>query len=695
MATYTQQKRFLKVATPLGDDAMFLAGFRGQEAMSSMFGFHLELLSANQSITAKDIVGKNVTFSVVLPDGTERFFNGFVNRFQAGPMRAEGMRRYRAEVVPWLWFLSQRQNCRIFQNKKVADIIEAIFKELNFNDYELKLKKTSYKPREYCVQYRESDANFLGRLMEEEGIYYFFRHENGKHVMVIGDDASSYLACAEAEVEYLDGSLAPNHINAWDHQYGFCAGKWTMVDYNFEKPSTSLLASAKTVLTLPGIDKYEVYQPGTYAEKADGEALAKLRMEQVEANYETVNAASNCRSFVCAGKFKLKRHEVKDEVGKNYVITSISYEASDETYFNAGGGQSYSNSFNCIPANLPCRPSLQSEIPRIYGPQTAVVVGPKGEEIYTDKYGRIKVQFHWDREGKKDENSSCWVRVAQSWAGNKFGVQFIPRISQEVVVEFIDGDPDQPIVTGVVYNAEQMPPWALPDNKTQSGIKTLSSKGGGGANELRFEDKKDAEEIYVHAQKDLNQLVKNDATETVERDARYTVNRDKFTEIKNDFHETIKRDELREVGRDQNLKVKGKHATEVEKSFSLTVKEDVSEVFKKNHSVEVTKDHTLKAENIVFEATKNITLKVGQTSLVLASDGLSVSTTGKVELKGTQGVTIEGTSGVKIEGTGEVSVKSKSTVAVEGTVGATVSGLKTDVTAKAMLTLQGTLVKIN
>jgi type VI secretion system secreted protein VgrG len=290
-------------------------------------------------------------------------------------------------------------------------------------------------------------------------------------------------------------------------------------DYNFETPATNLLTGATTVVKLPANDKYEMYDyPGGYGKKADGDAATKLRMEGEETSFDVVSGAGTCTSFTPGGKFTLKSHDSPSERGKCYVVTKISHSAEDRSYTaGAGSGLCYSNTFACIPDAVTFRPARNTPRPIVQGPQTAVVVGKEGEEVNVDKYGRVKVQFYWDRQGKKDENSSCWVRVAEGWAGKSWGTMFLPRIGQEVVVDFLDGDPDRPIVTGRAYNAERMPPYELPKNQTRSTIKSRSCKDGGAAhfNELRFEDRKGSEQVFLHAERDMDRRVKNDSREFV------------------------------------------------------------------------------------------------------------------------------------------------------------------------------------
>jgi type VI secretion system secreted protein VgrG len=512
--TYTQATRVFEVDTPLGKDVLLLRAFSGTEAISQLFSFELDMLSENDAISYDSIVGKNVTIRITLADESDRYLNGFISQFvQRG--RDTNLTAYHATMVPWFWFLSQTTDCRIFQNKKVPDIITQVFGEYGFTDFEVRLFG-SYSPREYCVQYRETDCHFLSRLMEEEGIFYFFEHQAGKHVLVMGDDVGSHKVCPNQATAKCDLPTvyvrSEDRITGWEDHENYRPGVVTHTDYNFEMPTTSLMATAK------GKQKYEKYDyPGEYKTKGDGDRLARIRLQEQQMPQAVIRGRSDCRAFGAGYHFTLEDH-YRGDLNKDYLLTAVSHTAIQNPNYRSGTGGAeteYSNSFQCIPYATPFRPMRTNLIPVVGGPQTAMVVGPPGEEIFTDKYGRVKVQFYWDREGKFNDNSSCWIRVSQPWAGKTWGGIEIPRIGQEVVVDFLEGDPDRPLITGRVYNQGQMPPWALPAKKNVSGVKSNSTKGGGGYNELSFDDTKGSEVVTVHAQRDMNTKVENNVTITV------------------------------------------------------------------------------------------------------------------------------------------------------------------------------------
>ena len=678
MADPTQENRQLVVETPLGKDALLLASFSGHEEISRLFSYRLEMVSTKDTIPPKDIVGKNVSFSVRRPDDSFRHFNGFVRRFSRGS-RVGGLQTYEAEVVPWLWFLTQTADCRIFQDKTVPEIVEQIFKDLGFTDFEKGEIKGSHPKWEYCVQYRETDFNFVSRLMEQEGIFYFFKHEKGKHTLVLADQKGAIKDSPEKEVHFAysrSSSSRSDDITSWDHQFEFTPGKWAQTDYNFiqhparstETPSSLLMTNENTLVKIPGRDKFEIYDyPGEYEVKGDGSADTKLRMEEDDVRHDIVQAASTCKTFNAGFKFKVTGPEWKSEEG-TYVITSITHSATEPATYDGGGGvaQDYSNTFTCIPEAVNFRPARTTPKPVIQGSQTAVVVGPRGEEIFTDEHGRVKVQFYWDREGKRDDKTSCFIRCQQTSAGLGWGSMFIPRIGQEVVVSYLEGDPDRPLITGVVYNAEQTPAYKLPDEKTKSYIKTNSTQGGDGYNELRFEDKKDKEQIFIHAQKDIDTRVLNDSRERIignrhqiigfEKDGKK--GGDQREMVFQDKHLTIKRNQIEHIGGNFELLVGkgeedggnvdiviGKVKKElIEDNSHLHIKKDLAEKIDGSQSLTVGGSLQAKmGQNFMSEAGQEIHIKAGMTCIIEAGMQLSLKVGGNFIDIGPAGVTIMGT----------------------------------------------------
>jgi type VI secretion system secreted protein VgrG len=581
---FTQTDRALKIDSPLGADKLLLRAIAGQEAISQLFRFQLDLISEDDAIPFDGIVGKNVTLHLEIADG-ERTWNGFISRFSQGA-RDDRFSTYHAEMVPWLWFLTRTADCRIFQNLTVPDIVQKIFKDLGFQDYKLQLY-SSYRKRDYCVQYRETDFNFVSRLMEEEGIYYFFQDENGKHTMVLADDAAAHQMCPgqpKARCEQVSGGWHPDDvITELRVEQEFRPSAWAHTDYNFETPSTNLMV---TVQEQP---KYEIYDyPGIYPKRSDGDKLAKMRLQETVALKSRVAGQSTCRNFNTGYLVEITDHYRKD-INQKWLLTAVYHQATMGGSYETGTaseGLHYTNTFECIPSSVPFRPPRMTPKPHVQGCQTAVVVGPGGEEIYTDKYGRVKVQFFWDREGKRNESSSCWMRVSYPWAGKSWGGIHIPRIGQEVIVDFVEGDPDEPIIVGRVYNAEETPPWGLPGKAVISGFKSDSTKGGGGYNEFSMDDTKGNELINVHAQFDQQKKV--------EHDERVDVGRDRTEHVGRDEQITIDHDRTEKVGHDEKILIQHDKTEVVNHDRALQVDHDKTELVHHNKSIQIDGDHSEK-----------------------------------------------------------------------------------------------------
>ncbi len=615
---YTQTNRRIAISTPLGADELLLRSFSGSEAISQIFHFDLELLSANPSIDLESITGKQVTISATLPDGSERYWNGFISRFAQGGQDSR-MASYRAEMSPWLWFLSRTADCRIFQHKKVPEIVEQIFKDLGFKHYSFRLHG-DFVEREYCVQYRETDLNFVSRLLEEEGIYYFFEHFEDKHVLVLANAPTEHKPCprqAKARCELSAGGVREDDvILGVTVQHELRPGSFMHTDYNFETPSTSL------AVKLNGKNPYEIYDyPGEYLRRAEGDGLARIRLQEQAVPGLVLHGTSDCRAFTSGYQFELTDH-YRDDLNRSYVITAIRHSVSQADYSTgatADGELSYVNSFECIPADVPFRPPRITPQPVVQGCQTAVVVGPAGEEIYTDKYGRVKVQFHWDREGKRDENSSCWIRVSSPWAGKGWGGLQIPRIGQEVIVDFLEGNPDQPIIVGRVYNAQQTPPFGLPGGAVISGFKTNSTKGGGGYNQLSMDDTKGNELIHIHAQFDMD------------------------TKVEHDERVNIGRNRTEQVGVDESITIGNNRTEKVGVNESITIGNNRTESVGVNETISIGSNRT---ETV--GANESITVALTRTRNVGVNEMVNIGAAQEITIGGLQAIAVGATRAVTV-----------------------------------------------
>lgn len=724
---YTQDNRQLAITTPLGTDKLLLEEASISEGISELFQITVFMLSQPGSTVEFDkLLGQSVTITLEVAadkeggEPTKRYYNGIVVRLgQGGRINAalseEHFVRYQAVIVPSAWVLSKTTQSRIFQQKSVPDILKEVLVPFTVD---FKLQGT-YEPRNYCVQYRETDLAFAQRLMEDEGIYYYFTHADGSHKMVVCDNTSGHADVDPATVFYRrGGEKAPTHgferyhrVRVWTMSQELGTGEYTLWDYNFELPDKNLEAKKQLLSTAAagsrthklktgGMDSTESYDyPGGFAHRFDGidpagsEQASKLqgvfsdndrtvglRMEETASPLLTIDGEGNCRQFTAGHKFKLDDHY--DTANGEYVLKRVEHEISLAGAYTSrvSAELKYSNRFQCIPVAVPYRPPRVTPRPRVDGTQTATVVGPNGQEIFTDKYGRVKVQFHWDRLGIRDANSSCWVRVATTWAGNKWGAIHIPRIGQEVIVDFLEGDPDKPIIVGSVYNANNMPPYLLPENQTKSGIKSRSTLKGGEDhfNELRFEDLKGKEEIYFHAEKDFKRVVENNDVLEVGSDKA------------DDGSQTIKiyknRTETVETGNETITISKGNRKIEVKEG------NDDHLVKKGYRKVEVTKGndtHLIKGGNRAVEIDKGddkLTIKAGDQTVTLNSGATTTSAGKSILLK-------VGSNSIKIDQKG-VTI-SGANLTLSGTTKVSISALNTDIGGSAMMKITGGLVKIN
>jgi type VI secretion system secreted protein VgrG len=553
------------VTTPLDDGVMALERMEGHETLGRPFSYDLSLVSTNWDIDLSTLLGLPMTVHVNMPTGKTRHFNGIVIR--ASHLDVEDrFARYSVTLQPWLSLLDHRADCRIFQSSSIPDIIKEVFRRAGFSDFDDgALDQDAYGKLEYCVQYRETDFNFVSRLMEHAGIYYFFKHEEDKHTLVLADSPGAHAAPPDyAEVEYKAQKESsqddPEHLSSWVVAQQMRSGGFASTDFDFKAPRTGLLSTLSAPQDYANADTEVFDYPGDFLTKSDGDARVKMRLEERQFEYEMVQASGDVRGLGSGDLFSLTDYP-RDDQNKEYLVITALYSIHAGDFESGSGGGASADEFRLgitlLDSQVPYRPPLRARKFRVEGPQTAIVVGASGEEIWTDKYGRVMVQFHWDRYGMSDEKSSCWVRVSQVWAGAKWGAMHIPRIGQEVIVDFLEGDPDRPIITGRVYNGDNMPPYDLPANRTQSGIKSRSSKGGAPSNfnEIRFEDKKGSEELFIQAEKNETINVKNNQSSSVGADRSLSVGGSETVSIGKSRTETVGTDESVTIGANQTLKV--------------------------------------------------------------------------------------------------------------------------------------------
>lgn len=642
----------MRIDTPLDEDFLLINKLSATEGISELFQFEVELLHDEGEETSDeptivemtDILGQEVSITITQGDETTRQLNGIVNWFSQGN-RDGRFTQYYATIVPKIWLLTQNSQSRIFQQKSVPDILKEVFAEYEMAEPKFEVQQDQYKPRDYCVQYQETDFDFVSRLMEEEGIYYYFEFADNTHQMIIADTPQSHYDCpSKHEIDFFtEVKDEPEYVTAiytWQTDYRLQTGMVTNWDFNFQIPKKPLQGSATSLFNAGGNQELEKYDyPGGYGRKyddvtpdgksqkgtlsdvfTDNERTVKTRQEELDARYRNFRATSDCCSFTPGYRFKMMTHPVKD-FNVLHTLVSVNHEViqspdyvSDQNVANA-----YQNSFTCLfhGSNPPFRPARKTPKPLVRGSQTAFVVGPEGEEIFTDQYGRIKVQFHWDRDASDGKNSSCWIRVAQSWAGKNWGTMFIPRVGMEVICEFLEGDPDRPIVTGCVYNAEAMPPYKLPDEKTKMTIKSDSSVGGQGFNEFRFEDLKGHEQIFMHGEKDLDVRIKNDRREWTGNDQHLVVKRDRREKIESDTHLIVGRDQIEKIERDRHVHVVYNEIIHIDKNQSIKVGADLV--------TEATGKISLKGTGgVVIESPAGITLKCGGSLVHVHPGGVDI-----------------------------------------------------------------------
>jgi len=505
------QPRTVIARTPLPPEMLAFRGVVGHEALSQLFELDVDLVSPSHSLDMKQLLGKPLTLDIEAAGGT-RHLNGHITRCKLAGREGPTSRlyRYRATVRPWLWYLTQTSDSKIFQNKSVPDVIREVLADYPF-PAEFKLSDR-YRKWEYCVQYQETDFAFISRLMEHEGIYYWFRHEDGRHTLVLTDDVTQHETCpGYATIPYYgpDRMAVPQqeYISSWEIAEQITPGAFATSDYHFKTPSADLQARRNN----PGEYDHgdlEMYEwQGGYTDPADAERYTRVRLEELQCRQEQINGACNVHGMAPGYLYTLRNHPRQAE-NREYLIVSAHYRIQESGEASGLEEAAFDVGFTVLPSSTPFRASRMTPVPHTHGPQTARVVGKSGEQIWTDSFGRIKVQFHWDRYGQKNENSSCWVRVSSPWAGGGFGGIQLPRVDDEVIVDFIGGHPDRPIVIGRVYNGSNMPPWELPGNATQSGFLSRSRDGTpGNANALMFEDKPGGELVWLHAERDLTSEV--------------------------------------------------------------------------------------------------------------------------------------------------------------------------------------------
>ncbi len=713
--------------TPLGPSQFLLDTLSGTEELGRLFAYEVELLSDTPGLRGPQLLGQPLAVHVSLDNGQVRHFHGILTNFRVVEAFGE-LVRYAATIRPWFWLLTRTHNCRIFQNKSVPEIVKELLRLHGLADFEEALFET-YEAREYVVQYLESDFNFISRLLEDEGIYYYFRHEASRHVMVLADSGAGHNPAPGCQP--LPYSSPDRHqqkyeevVQRWDGAEHVRTGKFAHTDYDFEKPSADLSAQAAMPRQYAYADFERFQFPGNYVERSRGEALARVRIEEIQADYEKAHGSTNAYGLAVGFRMTLSEHPQADQ-NREYLVVRTHIELHAPA-IRSGRKRDlfYHADFAAVPREVPFRPARLSDKPRVLGPQTAMVVGKEGEEIWTDEYGRIKVKFHWDRYGEPNENASCWIRVAQLWAGGGWGGIHIPRIGHEVIVDFLNGDPDAPIVTGCVYNKLNMPPYALPTKPTQSGIKSRSTPEGSpnNFNEIRFEDKKGSEELYVQAEKNQTSLVKNDQSLSVGANRSVSVGANQTTSVSGTRTTSVTKKDTQTFSDEQAITVTLAQTGTYNqgRTTSVNAKDDKLTVSGANKTTTVHGKYEITADTL-FQVTEggdtflmkagNLKATNGQCTFEIKDTDVTISAAAKIKLEcGSASITLTQDGTITIDGSSKVELLSKMIDAAGQTkttvsgaqasielaaAGATVSGPKATVSAAGVTEITGALVKIN
>jgi type VI secretion system secreted protein VgrG len=628
----------MELTTTLGEGVLRFKSMSAVEEVSRLFEFEVIALAADQAVAVDDLLGTPAAVSLQVDDaGAKRWFHGIVAA--AGLDGVEGrLFRYRLTLRPWVWLLTRSADLRIFQEKTAADIVKEVLGE--YTGTVVDELSGTYATRPFCVQYRETDFNFVSRLMEDEGIFYYFRHEEGEHKLVLADAPTTHVAFTGfAEIAFHESGeeLESSWITRWGMHHEIQPGKVTMRDYNFTTPADTLQATKDTTRTHAEAS-YEVYDyPGGHEVTADGTARAEVRMHEHEGRFARIVGEGNTPGLAAGCKFTLLNHP-RDDQNAEHVVLATQIDMELAGHESGTGATRFRCRFEARPAAEPFRPARLTRKPVVGGPQTAVVVGAGNDDgdIVTDEHARVKVQFHWDRLGQKDSQSSCWIRVASPLAGNGWGFLALPRVGQEVVIDFLEGDPDRPLITGRVHNATQKPPYVLPDNATVSTWKSRSKQGAAADfNEIRFDDKAGDEYMLLHAQKRRIEFVEGNllaqvgvgtAGDDVGNEHRTVLNNRK-EKIEGEYHLTVVKDVKQKVDGEQHLHVVGKFLVKGDDVYSLHAGADLTAKADASLSLESADDMHLKiGGNLGADAATNVHIKGGSNVVIEAMSQLTLKT---------------------------------------------------------------------
>ncbi|WP_431261982.1 type VI secretion system Vgr family protein [Roseateles chitinivorans] len=659
-----------RLKTALDDDVLRVHACASREALSDLGETTLTLLSERKDIRASELLGKSATLTMALRDDAPRHLAGYVTRFaQTG---FEGKHTvYQMTMRPWLWLLTRTADCRIFQEMTVPDIVKAVFDDHPVARHEFKLMR-AYRPWTYCVQYRETDFNFVARLLENEGIYWYFTHDESGHTLVLTDAASAHDCAPDCETLPFYGGTnnAPpelEYVDNWVTQESLKPGKVVITDYDFERPSTSLETTLDRTRDYDLSDGEVFDYPGGYVQGSDGAQYVEDRLDEIQTAFARFDGDTNAQGVRTGHLLSLSRHP-RDDQNAKYLVTGTVTQMRQASTESASGESELRCRFNAIPADQQFRPERRTPKPMAPGPQTAIVTGPSGEEIFTDKYGRIKVQFHWDRRGQRNETSSCWIRVSQPWAGKGWGGVSIPRIGQEVVVDFVEGDPDQPLITGRVYNAEQMPPYGLPAAAVISGMKSKTHKGAG-YNEMSMDDTAGKEMITIHGQFDMATTIEHDQTSTIHNNRTDTVDVDDSETVGNNQTQTVGVNQTISVGADRSKSIGANETVTVgaNRTESVGSNETITIGAHRTETVGAGETVTINAgQTVTVNGTRAHTVNGMQTTTISIAEAHTVGAGRAHTVGAAEAITVGGAQVVSIGGLQSVNVGALQSIGVGG-----------------------------
>ncbi len=654
---FIQASRVLKVKSPLGEDQLLPERMVINEGVSQLFEIQLSVRAKKEAVKPEELIGRLVDVSIEVSqgDGEEgsgirRPFNGLVTDLHEGPPITRGLRSYAMTIRPQMWLLSRRSDCRIWMDKTSVDIVETLFSEHGIPAPDTSGIIKVPPPQHYSVQFNETDLDYLLRRFEEDGLFYWFSHEDGSHKLHVADTANGWLgpspsAQGESKVRLAQGSSDRNHINDWARRFSYVPGQRAGADWNFETPGMVPSNMTPSLVQMPDATKRELYEyPARIKTVEEAERAQKLRAQSIEADHDRVFGGSTSRILEAGRRFTPYEVAHPEHEYEEHVIIKASHTIVDRSYETNSNEPEYRNTFEAIPARVPLTPHRTTKRPKIEGTQVAIVAGPEGEEIHPDQYGRIKLWFPWDRKAKKDGTDTCWVRVAQNWAGSTWGGQIIPRIGMEVMVAFVDGDPDRPLVTGVVPNARQTVPYDLPANKTKSTFRTNTHKGGG-FNELSFEDDAGREEIYLHAQKDRNEKIGNNHTERIDNNWVQSIGANRISEVFNNSEEMIGGNKTVIVGKSGLSRI-----------IDNTVRQLWSGMGSVGNLLTLTSSLKPGDGSMLMAIAKNMSTTVGFTNSIIAGVAQFVTAGRSVNISAGSIVDLSSGQFVKVNGTKHVSV---------------------------------------